>query len=45
MLTSPGIETLEYGQWQPDRRDAGLASDHLPVLSLIRLAGRHTATT
>lgn len=37
ILTGPGIETLEYGQWQPDRRDAELASDHLPVLSVIRL--------
>jgi endonuclease/exonuclease/phosphatase family metal-dependent hydrolase len=43
VLTSPGIETLEYGQWRPDRRDTELASDHLPVLSLIRLASRHTA--
>jgi endonuclease/exonuclease/phosphatase family metal-dependent hydrolase len=42
VLTSPGIETVEYGQWRPDRRDAELASDHLPVLSLIRLASRHT---
>jgi len=36
VLTGPGIETLEYGQWQPDPRDARLASDHLPVLSVIR---------
>jgi endonuclease/exonuclease/phosphatase family metal-dependent hydrolase len=41
VLTSPGIETVEYGQWRPARRDAELASDHLPVLSLIRLASRH----
>ena len=38
VLTGPGIETVEYGQWQPDLRDAGLASDHLPVLTLIRPA-------
>ena len=36
ILTGAGIETLEYGQWQPDPRDARLASDHLPVLSVIR---------
>ena len=36
ILTGAGIETLEYGQWQPDLRDARLASDHLPVLSVIR---------
>jgi endonuclease/exonuclease/phosphatase family metal-dependent hydrolase len=40
VLTSPGIETVEYGRWQPERRDAELASDHLPVLSLIRLPSR-----
>jgi endonuclease/exonuclease/phosphatase family metal-dependent hydrolase len=36
VLTGPQVETVEYGQWSPDRRDAELASDHLPVLSLIR---------
>jgi len=36
VLTGPGIQTVEYGQWQPDLRDAALASDHLPVLTLIR---------
>jgi len=36
VLTGPGIETVAYGQWQPDPRDAALASDHLPVLTLIR---------
>ena len=37
VLTGSGIETLESGRWQPDPRDALLASDHLPVLSLIRV--------
>jgi endonuclease/exonuclease/phosphatase family metal-dependent hydrolase len=37
VLTSGQIETVEYASWQPDPRDARLASDHLPVLSLIRL--------
>jgi endonuclease/exonuclease/phosphatase family metal-dependent hydrolase len=36
VLTGPQVETVEYGRWSPDRRDAELASDHLPVLSLIR---------
>jgi endonuclease/exonuclease/phosphatase family metal-dependent hydrolase len=36
VLTGPGIETVEYGRWQSDPRDAALASDHLPVLALIR---------
>ena len=36
VLTGPGVQTLEYGQWTPDRRDAELASDHLPVLTLLR---------
>ncbi len=36
VLTGPGIEILEYGQWQPDPRDVALASDHLPVLAVIR---------
>jgi endonuclease/exonuclease/phosphatase family metal-dependent hydrolase len=37
VLTAPGIETLEYAQWRPDPRDVSLASDHIPVLSVIRL--------
>jgi endonuclease/exonuclease/phosphatase family metal-dependent hydrolase len=40
VLTGPGIEIVEYGQWQPDRRDAAAASDHLPVLAVIRPTGR-----
>jgi endonuclease/exonuclease/phosphatase family metal-dependent hydrolase len=36
VLTGAQVDTVEYGQWSPDRRDAELASDHLPVLSLIR---------
>lgn len=36
VLTGPGIDVVEYGQWQPDHRDAALASDHLPVLALLR---------
>jgi endonuclease/exonuclease/phosphatase family metal-dependent hydrolase len=36
VLTGPGIETVEYGRWQSDLRDAALASDHLPVLALLR---------
>jgi endonuclease/exonuclease/phosphatase family metal-dependent hydrolase len=36
VLTAPEIETLEYGQWRPDPRDTAVASDHLPVLSVIR---------
>jgi hypothetical protein len=36
VLTGPGIETLEYAQWQPDLDDARRASDHFPVLSVIR---------
>jgi endonuclease/exonuclease/phosphatase family metal-dependent hydrolase len=39
VLTGPGIEIVEYGQWQPDLRDAALASDHLPVLAVIRPVG------
>ncbi len=35
VLTGAGVSTLEYGQWAPDRRDAELASDHLPVLALL----------
>jgi endonuclease/exonuclease/phosphatase family metal-dependent hydrolase len=27
---------IEYGQWQPDPRDVAQASDHLPVLAVIR---------
>lgn len=36
VLTGPGVETLEYGQWHPGDRDARLASDHLPVLAVLR---------
>jgi endonuclease/exonuclease/phosphatase family metal-dependent hydrolase len=42
VLAGRGVETVEYGQWLPNRRDAELGSDHLPVLSLIRLPSRHT---
>jgi endonuclease/exonuclease/phosphatase family metal-dependent hydrolase len=37
VLTSPDVETLEYGEWHPSDRDARLASDHLPVLAVLRL--------
>ena len=37
VLTGPGIEILEYGQWQPDPHDVARASDHLPVLARIRV--------
>ncbi|HST85820.1 MAG TPA: endonuclease/exonuclease/phosphatase family protein [Kineosporiaceae bacterium] len=38
VLTGPGVEIIEYGQWQPDLTDAARASDHLPVLAVIRPA-------
>ena len=37
VLTSPSIETLAYADWAPTLRDAALASDHLPVLTHLRL--------
>jgi len=40
VLTGPGIEVIEYGQWQPEPRDAAAASDHLPVLAVISPTGR-----
>jgi endonuclease/exonuclease/phosphatase family metal-dependent hydrolase len=39
ILTSAGVETLEYARWQPDPGDARRASDHLPVLSIVRPKG------
>lgn len=36
VLAAPGVEVLGYEVWSPDARDARLASDHLPVLTLIR---------
>jgi endonuclease/exonuclease/phosphatase family metal-dependent hydrolase len=39
VLTGPGMEILEYGQWQPDPRDAALSSDHLPVVTVLRPTG------
>jgi endonuclease/exonuclease/phosphatase family metal-dependent hydrolase len=36
VLAGPGIEIVDYAQWQPDPRDAALASDHLPVLARLR---------
>ena len=37
ILTGRGIEVLEYAAWQPDPKDARLASDHLPVLAELRV--------
>jgi endonuclease/exonuclease/phosphatase family metal-dependent hydrolase len=36
ILTTPGLDTAEYGQWQADPGLLAAASDHVPVLSVIR---------
>jgi endonuclease/exonuclease/phosphatase family metal-dependent hydrolase len=41
VLTSPGIEVLDYGRWTPSPRDAALASDHIPVLAQLHPPPRH----
>jgi endonuclease/exonuclease/phosphatase family metal-dependent hydrolase len=36
VLAGAGVEVVEYGRWQPAERDVRLASDHYPVLAVVR---------
>jgi endonuclease/exonuclease/phosphatase family metal-dependent hydrolase len=40
VLVGPGVEVLEYGDGGADAGDVRAASDHVPVLAVLRLPGR-----